>query len=120
MSKDYLLYPLKGESLREIQKGYGVYMVYLVASLRVDLKSGSTAEHWQPEVKEKIENLKVPFHQENNIFFVSFDGTTSELNEKIGFGEDSDIGFGFVMPVTNYAGFAFKSLWEWIKTYDKT
>ena len=87
-------------------------MVYLVASL-----GDSTA---QKNIGDKLMGSEHTFHRVENLFFVSFDGTTSELNEKLGFGDDVNVDMGIVLPVTTYAGYAYKNIWEWIKVYDKT
>lgn len=50
-------------------------------------------------------------------YFVSYDGTTRELADLIGYNEKSDVGTGIVIPITNHAGYANKDLWEWIRLY---
>ena len=52
-----------------------------------------------------------------NAWFVSYDGTTEELADKLGFGDDEKMGEGIIVPVNNYQGFASTSLWEWMKIY---
>ena len=47
-------------------------------------------------------------------YFVSFKGTTRELSEAIGYGDDEDVGLGIVIPVSNYFGYASAELWEWL------
>ncbi len=84
-------------------------MVYLIASLENDNQK-------YEKLKEKIIEHNLPFYGVNNLFFVAFTGTSRELSKKIGFGEDKEIDAGVVIPITDYAGYAFKDLWEWIRT----
>ena len=60
------------------------------------------------------------WHQEagqlpiTHIYFVSYKGTARELADKLGF-EDKEGIEGVVVPVSNYAGYADKDLWEWLR-----
>ena len=52
-------------------------------------------------------------------YFVSYNGTTRELADEIGYNDANnvEIGTGIVIPVTSHAGYAIKDLWEWIRLY---
>ena len=50
-------------------------------------------------------------------WFVSYDGTTNELAEKLQLGDEPKMGEGIIIGVRNYQGYASTSLWEWIRTY---
>ena len=52
-------------------------------------------------------------------WFISYDGTSKELAEKLGLGDDPAVGTGIVVQVNRYNGYASKSLWEWMEIYDK-
>lgn len=52
-----------------------------------------------------------------NIYLVSFEGTTAELSQAIGFGvKDKDVGPGIVLKISYYHGNAYPDVWEWIQT----
>ena len=48
------------------------------------------------------------------LHFVSYKGTTRELADKLGFGDEVGID-GVVLPVTNFGGYADGDLWEWLR-----
>ena len=52
-------------------------------------------------------------------WFASFDGTSAQLSEKIGF-KDGSTGTGVILRVTSYNGRAPGDLWEWITLKDVT
>ena len=86
-------------------------MVYLIVQIESDRKSES--------VEEKIKNLNTDYYKaDENVFFVYYANTTQKLSEKIGFGDDLDLGFGIVVPVTNYYGYALADMWEWVRKYE--
>lgn len=54
-------------------------------------------------------------------WFVRYEGTTRELSDKIGLtgqakGEQSPVGSGLIVPVSNYYGRGSTEMWEWLKT----
>ena len=50
-------------------------------------------------------------------WLVSYSGTTEDLADAIGLGDDQNVGMAIVLPVTNYAGYAHRSLWEWLRLH---
>ena len=47
-------------------------------------------------------------------FIVKFQGTATELAEKLGYMDGDSIGNGIILLVSSYQGRAPKSVWEWI------
>lgn len=70
-------------------------------------------------LEEKIKGLdaKVSAKWAPGLWLVSYSGTTEDLSEAIGLGDDETAGAAIVLPVTNYAGYAPRSLWEWLKLH---
>jgi hypothetical protein len=48
-------------------------------------------------------------------WFVSFDGITHDLAEKLGIRSDPYVGTGLVIPVASYSGRAPTGVWDWLK-----
>ena len=90
-------------------------MLFLVASIKNPARSTTNSELM---IEEKIKELKLTYYRRDNLFFVSFSGTTTELSEKVGFGNDEKIGFGVVIRVVHYAGYSLKEMWEWMANYE--
>ena len=72
-------------------------------------------------LEEKLEKLEVPMYREQApyIYLVIYEGTTKELAETIGYGDNQKLGTALVVPIENYAGYAPKNLWEWIRIYGR-
>ena len=72
------------------------------------------------KVTDKIKSLHVPSYRKQApaSYFVSYDGTTNELYEALGYGEDKDLGWGIVISLTSYVGYGSKDLWEWLEIHD--
>ena len=68
----------------------------------------------------KLKELRIPIYDDEapTAYFASYKGTTRELAEAIGY-DDSSIGTGIVIPVSNYYGYASKHLWEWLSVHGK-
>ena len=92
-------------------------MLFLVGSININ-DDHITVPSTKREIEKQIKELELPYYRRDNLFFISFDGTTSELSEKIGLGNDEKVGFGVVIRVVNYAGYAHTDLWEWMKRYE--
>lgn len=71
------------------------------------------------ELRNKVAGLEIPVYTDEapNAYFVSYNGTTRELGEAIGF-SNGESGTGIVIPVANYYGYAAKDLWEWINIHE--
>ncbi len=69
------------------------------------------------KLRSKIDGLEVPVYagEAPAVYFVSFKGTTNELSEAVGYGNDRQAGTGVVIPISNYSGFASRDLWEWME-----
>ena len=65
----------------------------------------------QSEVKDEHYTVKP------DTWFVSFDGTTQELSEKLGI-KDGATGTGIVLPVFNFAGRGKSDMWEWLELHN--
>ena len=67
-------------------------------------------------LSSKIKKLDVSAYDTTSpdALFISFPGSMSELAEKIGFGDDKDVGLGIILRVTHRSGYAPKTLWEWL------
>ena len=50
-------------------------------------------------------------------WFVSYDGTTSELADEMQFGDEEEMGEAIIVRITNYQGYTSTSLWEWMEAY---
>ncbi|QTO49434.1 hypothetical protein [Burkholderia latens] len=48
-------------------------------------------------------------------WFVTFEGISQQLAEKLGIRGDPHVGTGLVFPVSSYSGRAPTTLWEWLK-----
>ena len=59
------------------------------------------------------------YELKDDTWFVSYDGTTRELAEKIGI-RQGRIGSGVVILVGAYAGYASTDLWEWLRANRKS
>ena len=72
------------------------------------------------KLTDKIKSLDVPSYRKQApaSYFVSYDGTTNELYEALGYGEDKDLGWGIVISLTSYVGYGSKDLWEWLEIHD--
>ena len=68
---------------------------------------------------KKVESLdaKVSANWAPGLWLVAYNGTTSDLSEAIGLGDDESMGTAIVLPVTNYSGYAPRDLWEWLKLH---
>lgn len=71
------------------------------------------------KLRNKVETLGIPVYTDEapTAYFVSYNGTTRELAEAIGF-SNGESGTGIVIPVSNYYGYAAKDLWEWINIHE--
>lgn len=87
-------------------------------------------DHWlkfgAKQEKERIEALtekirevgaKVYDRARPSLWLVTYDGTTHELSEALGLGNDESLGTAVVIPVTAYSGYAQTDLWEWISVH---
>ena len=88
-------------------------MLYVVIPLRLPADDDA-------HLRGKIRALDVQFYGKEapRVYFVSYDGTTTELAEALGYGDDKAVGSGVVIPITNYSGYASKNLWEWLSIHD--
>ncbi len=68
---------------------------------------------------DRVQWVNVYTETAPNIYFVIYHGTTKELSQEIGFGDDLNIGTGIVLQVSSYHGYAQKTLWEWLGVYGK-
>ena len=68
------------------------------------------------DITSQLNSLERPVYlsEAPSIYFVSYNGTTRELANAVGFG-DGKTNRGIVIPVTNYYGFASRDLWEWLE-----
>ena len=73
----------------------------------------------EDKLLEKIKDLGTPAYTDEapKAYFVSYEGTTNQLSDAIGYSEDDEMGTGIVMPVMNRAGYAVKDLWEWMRIH---
>lgn len=69
------------------------------------------------KLRSNIDGLDVPVYagEAPAVYFVSFKGTTNELSEAVGYGDDRQAGTGVVISISNYSGFASRDLWEWME-----
>ena len=70
-------------------------------------------------LSEKVASLdaKVSANWAPGMWLVAYDGTTNDLAEAIGLGDDESMGTAIVVPVTSYSGYAPRGLWEWLKLH---
>ena len=69
----------------------------------------------EAEYKQKLNDLD-HFQTSNPLFcFVNYSGTSQELSNLLGF-TDGRIGYGIVMSLGYYYGYADKGMWEWLET----
>ena len=68
-----------------------------------------------PELKSRIERRNLQSYDEvgHRTFFVSYNGTTTELSELLGFSPEGGM-TGVIMQLGHYYGYGPGSLWEWI------
>ena len=77
------------------------------------------------EIQRKIEafsrlTLITETYEETlpDVLFVAYDGNIRDLSKILQFGDDEKVGTGLVLQVTQYHGFAPKSLWAWMDRSD--
>ena len=72
-------------------------------------------------ISEKVKGVGESVYDDEapNAWFVSYDGTTKELADKLEFGDDIEMGEAVIVQVSNYQGFASTSLWDWIRNYGR-
>ncbi len=68
----------------------------------------------EENITRQLNSLEQPvyFGEAPKAYFVSYNGTTSELANAVGL-KEGGTSRGIVIPVTNYFGFANRDLWEW-------
>ena len=60
------------------------------------------------------EGIEIEMRWAPQFWLVSFNGTTGDLSERIGLGDDYDLGSAIIMPVTTFAGYGPSEVWEWL------
>ena len=85
-------------------------MIYAIIPFRLKIES---------KLQEKIEELADAIYKDEapKAYFASYQGTTRELADQIGYNDKGEAGTGIVVPITNHAGYASKDLWEWIRIH---
>lgn len=51
------------------------------------------------------------------VYFVIYEGTTRELSDALGYGDDLSIGTGIVMRLSSNFGYASTNLWDWMEVH---
>ena len=81
--------------------------VYFVVAL-------SNVEAIRKRLREVVPDETMVFELGEDKWFVSFEGISRDLAEKLGIRGKPNIGSGIVIPVTSYSGRANPVLWEWL------
>ena len=50
-----------------------------------------------------------------DLYFLSYDGTASELSDALGLGDPGGGGEGVVLRVTANSGYTYRTLWDWLE-----
>ena len=74
----------------------------------------SDVEAVRKRLREVVPEETMVFELDEDKWFVSFDGISRDLAEKLGIRGEPKIGSGIVIPVTSYSGRANPALWEWL------
>ena len=74
----------------------------------------SDVEAVRKRLREVVPEETMVFEVDEDKWFVSFDGISRDLAEKLGIRGEPNIGSGIVIPVTSYSGRANPALWEWL------
>lgn len=82
--------------------------VYFVAAL-------TSPEAVEAKLRELVPDDAMRYKLAHDKWFVSFDGITNDLAEKIGIRSDPYVGTGLVFPVSSYSGRAPTPVWDWLK-----
>ena len=87
-------------------------MIFSVVSTEVSPPPGLPLR-----MKHLAKSLQIFDMYEPRVWYVAFSGTSAELSEKIGFGDDDSVGSGVVTGIASYYGFASGKLWEWLRIH---
>ena len=81
---------------------------------KIDLLGKPEAESIFPK---KMRDLLISTYKATcpNVFFVVYYGTAQELFERIGFGEDGELGLGIVIGINSYYAYATRDLLKWLE-----
>ena len=88
-------------------------MIYMIVSF----EEGDNRDVLANKIKEVGKSICED--EAPHAWFVSYDGTSKELADKIELGDNPEVGTGIVVQVNRYNGYASESLWEWMGVYDK-